>query len=198
MKRRLGLFLIVGAAVSLIAVSTAWACGVLATLTLDKSSAAPGAAVNFTGKNYSGSASFGPVSIRLQTRTGQELTTAAAGSNGRISGSFNLPAGLSPGWYVVLGTQYNTTTGAPKSGTPGRTSIRVQGASAARHGGAVATPWGAPTKPNGGSGGAPAVSTGSSALLPTLLGIILSLGLLGTGVTLVARSRTANRPQLGA
>jgi hypothetical protein len=204
MRRRLGFFFIIGAAVSLIAVSTAWACGVLATVTLDKTSAAPGSVVNFTGKNYNSTAAFGPVQLHLNTRTAPALPTTPAtitpvGSN-RISGSFTLPAGLSPGWYAVLATQYNATTGAPKSGTPGRTSIRVQGAAAAKHGGTVVTPWGSSSKPTGGSGASLALNSGSSssAFLPTLLGIMLSLGLLGTGLTLVARSRSADRPQPGA
>lgn len=201
MRRRLGLFLIIGAAVSLIAVSTAWACGVLATLTAP-STAAPGSTVNVTGRNYSSSASFGAVQIRLNSRTATPIGSATVGADTKINTNVTLPAGLSPGWYVVLGTQTNTTTGVPKSGTPGRTSIRVQGAAAAsrRHGGAAVTPWSSTTPP-GGSGGLAVKAvggSGGSAFVPTLLGIFLSLGLLGGGVTLVARSRTANRPGLGA
>ncbi len=204
MKRRLGFFLIIGAAVSLIAVSTAWACGVLATLTAP-ATAAPGSTINVTGRNYSPSASFGAVQVRINSRTAAPIGSATAGADTKINTNVALPAGLSPGWYVVLATQANTTTGVPKSGTPGRTSIRIQGAAAAaarHHSGAAVTPWSS-TKPPGGSGGALAVhtaagSSGGSAFLPTLLGVFLSLGLLGAGLTLVARSRTTNRPGLGA
>lgn len=202
MRRRLGFFLIIGAAVSLIAVSTAWACGVLATLTTP-ATAAPGSTVNVTGRNYSANASFGAVQIRLNSRTATPIGSATVGGDTKINTNVTLPANLSPGWYVLLGTQANITTGVPKSGTPGRTSIRVQGAAAAsrhRNGGAVATPWSSTTPPGGSGGMAVKVVGGSSgsAFVPTLLGIFLSLGLLGGGVTLVARSRTANRPQLGA
>ncbi len=206
MRRRLGFFLIVGAAVSLVAVSTAWACGVLATVSLDKSVAAPGSTVAVTGEHYGNSGSFGPVALRLNSRSAAPMATTTPDLAGRISANVRIPAGTSPGWYVVLATQSNTTTGVAKSGTPGRSSLRVQGAaaSAARHrrhhGGGGIAPWSS-SKPTGGSGASLAVNTGhtsSSAFLPTLLGIMLSLGLLGTGLTLVARSRTANRPQPGA
>lgn len=201
MRRRLGFFLIIGAAVSLVAVSTAWACGVLATVKLDKSAAAPGSTVAVTGEHYSTNASFSGVSIRLNSRTAAPIGTATPDPSGRINTNVALPTGLSPGWYVVLATQTRLADGVPKSGTPGRSSIRVQGsAAAARHrGGAAITPWSS-GKPTGGSGASLAVNAGgssSSAFLPTLLGVALALGLLGTGVALVARSRTASR-ELGA
>ena len=205
MKRRLGFFLIVGAAVSLVAVSTAWACGVLATLKANTKTAAPGATVGLSGEHYGSPTSNTAVSIRLNSRTATPIGTATPNSAGVINTNVALPGNLSPGWYVILATQNRTSggndTGVPKSGTPGRTTLRVQGAAAARNGGGVAvTPWGPGSKPTGGSGAALAVNAGSSsssAFLPTLLGIVLSLGLLGTGVTLVARTR-ASRPQLGA
>ncbi|MDQ6848681.1 MAG: hypothetical protein M3070_01580 [Actinomycetota bacterium] len=204
MRRRLGFFLISGAAVSLIAVSTAWACGVLATVSLNKAATAPNTSVNVTGEHYSTSATNTPVSIRLNSRNATPLGTATPDGSGRINTNVTIPASTSPGWYVVLATQNNITTGVPKSGTPGRSSLRVSGAAAAsaRHshgGGAAVAPWGS-SKPTGGAGASLALnagnsSSGGSASLPTLLGIILSLSLLGTGLTLVARSR---RSQFGA
>ena len=207
MKRRIGVFLIIGAAVSLVAVSTAWACGVLATVSLSSSTAAPGSTLAVTGEHYSSSATFGPVAIRLNSRTATPLATTTPDAAGRIGVTtplnVTIPSGTSQGWYVVLATQNNTSNGTPKSGTPGRTSLRVQGASAAsrkRHSGVAAAPWGS-SKPTGGAGASLVAHTGSSTstpVLPTLLGIVLSLGLLGTGLTLVVRGRAANRVQLGA
>ena len=199
MRRRVGFLFIIGAAVSLAAVSTAWACGVLATLTLNAKKAAPGQTVTATGKNY-GQVSQGnsEVTIRWKDRQGAALATAVPDARGRISASFQVPAGAARGSYVVMATQTNPT-GAPKAGTPGRTTLRVREGSAQ---GATAAPWSS-AKPSGPGGSEAAVAldgggSGSPAVFPTLLGVALSLTLLGTGLTLVARSRTANRPQLGA
>ncbi|MDQ6803550.1 MAG: hypothetical protein M3065_00990 [Actinomycetota bacterium] len=212
MRRRLGFFLIVGAAVSLIAVSTAWACGVLATLKLDQQSAKPGDVVKASGRNYLAANSGTPpaptnasaVEIRLNNRTGPLLATIPPPDGGAFSNqNITIPSGLSPGWYVVLATQFNSN-GTPKSGTPGRTSIKISGVGAAsrrRHsGGAVVTPWSS-SKPTGGGGAALAVNAGNpsgAGFVPSLLGIMLALGLFGTGLVLVMRSRTAHRPRLDA
>src|SRR5919202_312625 len=99
---------------------------------------------------------IGAAAIRLNSRTATPLATVSPDTAGRISTAVTIPGGTSPGWYVILATQQNASTGVPKSGTPGRTSIRVQGAAAARnrHGGGVAaTPGGPRPQPTGGSGG---------------------------------------------
>ena len=206
-RRRVGFILICSAMVPLAVASAAWACGVLATLKLDTKAAAPGATVGVTGKNYSANtASATPVTIRLDNRSGPVLKdNVPVQANGTISTSVQLPANVNPGWYVVLATQNlkdaNGNPTVPKSGTPGRTSLRV--GSAKRKSGAAA-PWSS-SKPAGpGASGASVEvdggGVGSPAPLPTLLAIVLSLGLLGTGVTLVGRgrARAANRPVLGA
>ena len=193
MRRKVGIFLVFGAVLPLAVASVAWACGVLATLTLDKKVAAPGEVVTATGKNWGTAAGQSAVSIRLKSRTGQVIATTAVQTGGKISETFSLPANLSPGWYVVLGTQTNAN-GTPKSGTPGRTTIRVQGAS---NSAAVAgAPWGSST-PSGPA--AQATGSNGGSILTLLLAAGLSLTMLAGGWTLLGRrsSRPVGKPQFG-
>jgi hypothetical protein len=178
MKRKVGIGLIIGAALPLLATSIAWACGVLATAQVNTKVAAPGQAVTVTGKNYSTNATASAVTVRLGKRSGDVLSTTAPNSGGAISTTFNLPANLSPGWYVLQVLQFNAN-GTPKSGTPGRTSIRVQGSAAA-----AATPWSGNT-PSGPASFAG--DTGGGSLLPMLAAIALSLTMLAGGWVLVSR-----------
>lgn len=184
MRRKVGLILVFGAALPLAVASVAWACGVLATLTLDKKVAAPGQALTATGRNYANTTEGGasPVAIRLKSRSGQVLSTVAA-SNGKIEDTFTLPANTSPGWYVVLATQ-TTATGTQKSGTPGRTTLRVQSASKSAEV-VPAAPWGSS---NGGSG--------SQSPLVLILAAGLSLTMLVGGWKVLSRKRTASNPHL--
>ena len=185
MRRKVGLVLVFGAALPLAVASVAWACGVLATLTLDKKVAAPGQALTATGRNYANTSPTGAsaVSIRLQTRSGQVLSTVAA-SNGKIEDTFTLPANTSPGWYVVLATQQNAN-GTQKAGTPGRTTLRVQSASKSAEV-VPAAPWGSS---NGGSG--------SQSPLALLLAGGLSLTMLVGGWKLLSRrSKPVSEPHL--
>ena len=205
-RRRVGLILIGSAAVPLAIASTAWACGVLATLKANPGGVAPGQTIQVTGVNYSSAASASDVSVRLNSRTGPVLATTKppAGSTS-ISTPVQIPGNVTPGWKVLVATQ--TQNGVPKSGTPGRTTVRVgsaaQAAKSARRkseGPGAAWSSSTPTGPSG-AGAATLDAGGSgSSTFPTLLGIVMSLGLLGAGVTLVGRSRTstANRPLLGA
>jgi hypothetical protein len=192
MRRRVGLFLVIGSVLPLVAVSAAWACGVLATLKLDTKVAAPGEAITATGKNYTTAAGSTPVVLHLKSRTGTTLASTTPNASGRISTTFPLPESLDPGWYVIVATQY-LASGSPKSGTPGRTTLRVTGT---RHRSATAAPWGAtggPAQPSASSGGS---DTGGQGLLPLVLAIALSLSMLGGGWLLLAR-RTASGPQFG-
>ncbi len=206
-RRRVGLILIGGAALTLAIVSTAWACGVLATLKASPGGVAPGQTVTATGNNYSSAASASDVSIRLNSRSGQVLaTTKPVPGSTSINTPVQIPSNVAPGWKVLVATQ--TVNGVPKSGTPGRTTVRVSGAAQAqsanrRRSEGPGAAWSSsnPTGPSG-SGASVALDAGGSGgpTIPTLLGIVMALGLLGTGVTLVARSKTtgANRPLLGA
>lgn len=191
MRRKIGLILVFGAALPLAIASAAWACGVLATLALDKKVAAPGETVTATGRNWATSG-HSAVSIRLKTRDGQVLATTAPQTGGRINESFALPGNLAPGWYVVLATQTNTTTGNPKNGTPGRTTLRVQGS--AKSSEVVGAPWSS-SNPSGPA--ASAASDGnSSPVLALLLAGVLSVGMLAGGWTLLSRkSRPVGEPQ---
>lgn len=197
MKRKVGLFLMFGAAIPLVVASAAWACGVLATLSVNSAVVSPGQAITATGKNYSSSATASPVSIRLNTRSGKVLATTVPSATGRISETFSIPTGTSPGWYVLTATQFNAD-GTPKSGTPGRTSVRVQGSGSAANSSTAAAPW-VSSKPTGPAGPAVAhAGSGSQSLLPLLLALGLSLTLLAAGSTLAGRrSRSLSGSQLG-
>lgn len=197
MRRKFGLLFVFGAVLPLAAASAAWACGVLATLTLPPV-AAPGATITATGKNYSAPTSgtgtptgASDVTIRLQSRTGRIISTTAPPEGGRLNKTFTIPADVSPGWYVVLAMQ-NNANGTPKSGTPGRTTLRIQGAAA----GAAASPWSA-SGPSGPASSQSASGQGGGAMLPMGLAALLSLSMLAAGWTLVSRrGRPLSGPQL--
>ncbi len=196
MRRKIGLFLVVGAVLPLAAASAAWACGVLATLTMSQKVASPGDSMTATGKNYSTAAGASDVTIRLKSRTGAVLATTVPNPGGKIDKTFNLPNDLSPGWYTVMATQ-NNANGTPKAGTPGRTTMRIQGSSRSSHS-VVAAPWSS-SKPAAGSA-APIArdGSGSRSLVPIVLAMVLSLTMLGAGWTLVSRrNRSFAGTQLG-
>jgi len=186
MKRKIGLALVFGAALPLAVASVAWACGVLATLSSDVKVAAPGQVVTFSGKNYGTAPSAGPISFRLKSRSGTVVKEIPAPTTDKIATTFAIPADTSPGWYVVLATQ-NSSSGVPKAGTPGRTTIRVQGSAQSSVAGA---PWGSPNS----SG--PAAQAGGGSLLAILFAGALSLTMLAGGWKILnRRGRTANQPQ---
>lgn len=192
MRRKVGLILVFGAALPLTIASVAWACGVLATLRVDKRVAAPGETVTATGSNWGTREGNSAVTIRLSTRDGRELATTPALPGGKISETFALPTTLSPGWYVLVATQTNAD-GTPKAGTPGRTNLRIQGNAVA---GAAASPWGSgnPSGPAASAAGA----AGGQSLLAILLAGGLSLTMLAGGWKLLSRrSSTVGQPQLG-
>lgn len=199
MKRKnIGLGFIFGAVVPLAVVSTAWACGILATLKLNTKTVSPNQVVTATGNNYSGS---GPVSIHLKSRTGAVLASTSPDPASRIATSLTIPANTRPGYYVLIATEYKAD-GTPVAGTPGRTVIRVLGSGSAAHRAAVAvSPWGSstPTGPAGSTApSARADGSSSQATLPMLLAVALSMTLLASGVKLAGRRpRAATAPQLG-
>lgn len=205
MRRRAGFLFIFGAMAPLVVlVSSAWACGVLATLKVAPSSAAPGQTVQVTGVNYGQAVpvppattpTFTPVSIRLDSRTGPVLKTVTPTPTGRIDDTFQVPAGTAGGDHVVLATQNRISDGTPKAGTPGRTLMRVQGA-AARSSAPGAAPW-SNSKPGAPSASVAPVDSGSDS---SLLAIILSGAMLSIGLALVGRDRAtrgARRPLLGS
>jgi len=200
MKRRAGILCIFGATVPFVVlVSSAWACGVLATAKVAPSTAAVGQTVQVTGSNYGVNppGTFTPVSIRLDSRTGPVLKEVTPGIDGKINTTVQTPA-VAPGEHILLATQNRISDGTPKAGTPGRTTMRVQGA-AASSSVPAASPW-SNSKPGAPGGSAASVDAGGSDVSP-LLAFILSGALLSTGLALVGRdraSRGARRPLIGA
>ncbi|MGH8571619.1 MAG: hypothetical protein ACREX8_03460 [Gammaproteobacteria bacterium] len=185
MRRRVGFLFICSAAIPIaIFAATAWACGTLTTLSSSPKAAAPNGTITVTGRNYGAVPANTNVQLRWNSRSGpiiKEVTPAEL-----LTGTQVAVPNVSPGWYVINATQFNATTGVAKTGTPGRTTVRVQGTAASSN-----APWGA-AKPTG-SGG-----PGGSPDLP-LPAVLLSAALLATGLILVARGRgkKATRPVLG-
>jgi len=180
MRRRIGFLFICCAAIPVaVFASTAWACGALTTLKADKSVAAPNEDVTLTARNFAPGPAATPagtstaVQIRWGSRTGPVLKEVPEGGS-LFTTTVKVPASATPGWYVINATQFNATTGVPKSGSPARTTVRVQGAAV----GSTA-PWGGAAPTSGGPGGPD---------LP-LPGILLSVALLATGMTLVFRDK---------
>jgi hypothetical protein len=201
MKRKLGLILVFGAALPLAVASAAWACGVLATLTLDHKTAAAGDAITATGKNYGTAAGVSAVTIHLDSRTGPVLATTPALTGGRINETFALPATIKPGYHVIMATQ-NNANGTPKSGTPGRTTLQITGANK-RHAEIAGAPW-SQANPPGTTGASVQVAadsggSGSQSLLAIMMAVALSLSMLAGGWVLLAnKSRSARRePHFG-
>lgn len=107
--------------------SIAYACQVLATLSVSPTAGPTGTSVTATGGNYSTSATASDVVIRLDSRTAPGIASTRPGPDRKISVSFNLPAGTARGTHTVLATQYNAD-GTPVAGTPGRASFKVTAA----------------------------------------------------------------------
>lgn len=199
MRRNAGFLFIFGAAAPLvILVSSAWACGTLATLKAAPSTATAGQTVQATGAQYTQDPTFTPVQIRLDSRTGPVLKEVTPVGS-KFSTTFQLPATVAAGDHLLIATQNRIADGVPKSGTPGRTVMRVQGAGKAAAAGSSASagsPW-SNSKPGAPGGSAASIGSGDQAPL----GIGVSLALLSIGVTLVARDRAtrrARRLSLGA
>ena len=134
MRRRAGLVWVVGLVVPLVAAASAHGQG--ATLVVNPPAAAPGAVVTVTGTGYNQSSAriASGVNIRLNTRDSEPLANTNPTSAGTISATFPLPASLTPGEYLLIGTQ-TTVRGRHTFGTPGRTKLRVVAAGGAVPGG---------------------------------------------------------------
>ena len=184
MKPKYGaLAAIVMLAIPLAVAATAFACGNLATLKLDRGSARPGAQVVARGGNYNSSPNASPVQIRFNSRVGRILWEGRPGADGRLRASFAVPA-AKPGYYVILGTQTGPD-GRPAAGTPGRVPLRIR--KAKRSTSASALPAAPLASPPGADGPPPAAS------VPVVAGLgigLAALGLLGGGFAL---ARTARR-----
>jgi len=146
--------------------------------------ASPGQVVTVTGRGFTNSAGNTGVTIHLSTRNGRAIApTITPDTAGRINTSFPVPANIPAGWYLLIGTQTRTVaspSGAPAGSasgfTPGRTTLRIQGAKS-------------------GQATASAPGAGGSNWLPALMaGLVLT----AAGVMLTARRiRSLNRSPLG-
>ncbi len=170
MVRRLMLALVVASVAPLVVAATASAQGT--TLQVNPKVVRPGDLVTVTGGSFSSSVGSSRVSIRLNTRDGRILLAAAnTNTRGQLEDAqFPMPL-VSPGVYLVLGTQ-TTARGRQVGGTPGRTTIRVEGAAA-----------GAAIPPAGDRGGPPAA-------FPAILALLL----LATGSALARKLWILHRP----
>src|SRR5687767_11077082 len=103
MRRMAELGFVCALVAPLLVASTASGQG--ATLRIDDQTPAPGQQVTITGSGFS--ASSGAVSLRMDSRTGPLLPggSATATIQGLISVNTTIPAGLSPGWHLIVGTQ---------------------------------------------------------------------------------------------
>lgn len=132
--------------------------------------ASPGQSITVTstGGDFSSAAGVNPVAIRLSTRNGTVLSNPDVNGAGNITATFPVPASLTPGTYLILGTQ-TYTNGRTKSFTPDRVRLRVV---AARRG-----------------------SSSAGGLVAPIGGLIV---LAGGCALVARRRRTLNHSQLGS
>lgn len=123
--------LVVGAACGLalaaLAVSSAFAEGGHARITLGTNSASPGAAIQGAGSGFSPTGSA--VQISFNSVDGPTLWTGRPAGNGTVSFSFTVP-NAPPGSYPIVATQ-SLEDGSPAPGTPARTTLVVAAATPA-------------------------------------------------------------------
>lgn len=192
-RKRLGVLLIIAAAaVPLAVVSVAFACGRLATLYVNPTSAPQGAQISGFGRNYNTAPKASPVTVHFGSRNGPILWTGRPDLNGSISPSFAVP-NVRSGYYTVMAEQ-TTPAGTAAPGTPGRAALRIgkpkkgSGSHSAASG-----PWGAdPPRSGSGSGGSGAVITPDMGIIAGLL----SGGLLAGGMLLLVSNRRRERQPL--
>lgn len=192
MRRKLGvLSILTAAALPLAVVSVAYACGVLATLHLNRRAASPGATVSGFGGNYSAVPAASPVALHFNNRAGRVLWTGRPDLNGTILPSFAVP-NARPGYYLIDATQ-TSPTGTQVVGTPGRAVIRIGNP---KHAGkAAAALWPTATSGSGGGSYATTSSNVTSVAVPTVVVATLSGFLLAGGiVVLVGDRRRSRRP----
>jgi hypothetical protein len=170
------------AAIPLAAAATAFACGNLAYLKLNRSTARPGDQVTARGGNYNTSPRASAIQLRFNSRNGRVLWEGRPNANGKFASAFTVP-NARPGYYVLVTTQVGPD-GRPAAGTPGRTPLRVKGASSSRSSAAPLTPFGSAPPDDGGPPQAAPVG------LLAGIGIgVLAFGLLGGALAVVRLGR---------
>lgn len=130
MRRRVGLFLLCGLVLPLVAAANASAQGAI--LELNPKSGPPGTVINVAGAGFTRpTVNIGQVQIRLSTRDALPvLRNALPDSSGRITTEFVVPDGLAPREYLVIATQ-TSVRGRQVFGGPGRAKLRVTAPAAA-------------------------------------------------------------------
>ncbi len=143
-------------------------------LVISPRTARPGQAITVTSVTGdfpppSAASTLSTVNVRLSTRNGRILDSPAPNGAGNITSTFPVPAGLTPGTYLILATQTNNANDRQRAFTPDRATLQVVAAGR---------------------------SSSSAATIAVPLG---GLVLLGAGFLLVTRRRTTlNRPQFGS
>jgi hypothetical protein len=192
-RKRIGILMVIAAvAIPLAIVSTAWACGRLATLKLSRGSARSGTAVTGTGGNYNAT-SPNPVVIHFRSRSGPVLATARPDQNSAIAFAFTTPRAR-PGYYSIVATQ-SLANGTAAAGTPGRAVLRIRAAHGASAKASIVSPWVTPASSGKGpSGGAPAVAHRPVQIpAAALIGGGLAFVLLSGGGVMMLRSARRTR-----
>src|SRR5215210_8726569 len=111
-------------AIPLAVAATAFACGSLATLKLNRATANAGDQVSARGGSFNTSPRASAVQLRFNSRNGRVLWEGRPRSNGRFSATFDAPKARG-GYYVILATQTGPD-GRPAAGTPGRAPLRLK------------------------------------------------------------------------
>jgi hypothetical protein len=165
-------------AICLTLASAAYACAVLATLSVSPERARKGTTVTGSGGNYRvntdpSAPTVSDVFITLDRRDAAPLATVTPNPDRTIDFTFTIPSNIEPGWHVVLATQYNLADGSPVAGTPGRASLKVRRSG---NGALVPVAW-EPQRPL--SAGEPAAAPGLVPLPAAAANALLALGLAG-------------------
>lgn len=171
--------------IPLAVVATAFACGSLATLKLNRATATSGVDVRAVGGNFNSNPRASTVQLRFNSRNGRVLWEGRPAANGKFTADFKAP-GAAAGSYVILATQTGPD-GRPAAGTPGRAPLKFKktsNSSTTSDSSTAVAAWSSP------QGGPPAASDGTSISLGLVSGLgLFALASLGGGGLLVKRSR---------
>jgi len=122
--------------------SMSYACGALASLSINPGAADAGQTVSGFGSAFSGTMggapSAEPVVVRFNSRTGPVLWSGRPDASGNVSFSFATPK-AAPGQYTIIAMQ-NNADGQPAPGTPARASLQITGQPEAAPAPVVAAP----------------------------------------------------------
>lgn len=110
-------------AAPVVAASIAYACGALATMSLNPGQGDPGTTINGVGRGFSSQGE--PVVVRFGGSKGQVLWSGRPDANGSTNMAFQVP-NVNPGSYTIMATQ-NNQDGQPVPGSPARAELTVTG-----------------------------------------------------------------------